>query len=57
MLAWADRRSSSQQDGETLSGTYQGTFDTADVSGTIQGDRIEFSFEGAGEHRHLHRNG
>ena len=33
------------QDGETLSGTYQGTFDTADVSGTIQGDRIEFSFE------------
>jgi hypothetical protein len=33
------------QDGETLSGTYQGTFDAADVSGTIQGDRVEFSFE------------
>ena len=33
------------QDGETLSGTYQGTFDAADVSGTIQGDRVEFWFE------------
>jgi hypothetical protein len=33
------------QDGDTLSGTYQGTFDSADVSGTVQGDRIEFRFE------------
>ncbi len=33
------------QDGDTLSGTYQGTFGAADVSGTIQGDRVEFWFE------------
>ena len=33
------------QDGDTLSGTYQGTFDSAAVSGTVQGDRIEFRFE------------
>lgn len=33
------------QDGDTLSGTYQGTFDSADVSGTVQDDRIEFRFE------------
>ena len=33
------------QDGDTLSGTYQGTFDAADVSGTVQGDQIEFRFE------------
>ena len=33
------------QDGERLSGTYQGTFDAAEVSGTIQGDRVEFRFE------------
>ena len=33
------------QDGETLSGTYQGTFDAAEVSGTIRGDRLEFWFE------------
>ena len=33
------------QDGERLSGTYQGTFDSAEVSGTIQGDLVEFWFE------------
>ena len=33
------------QDGETLSGTYQGAFDAANISGTIQGDRVEFPFE------------
>jgi hypothetical protein len=33
------------QDGDTLSGIYQGIFDEADVSGTIQDDRVEFWFE------------
>ena len=33
------------QDGERLSGTYQGTFDSAEVRGTIQGDLVEFWFE------------
>jgi len=33
------------QDGNVLSGTYEGTFGEADVSGTIQGDQIEFWFE------------
>ena len=33
------------QDGERLSGIYQGTFDSAEVSGTIQGDLVEFWFE------------
>ena len=34
-----------QQDGETLSGTYQGTFGDADVTGTVSGNDIEFTFE------------
>ena len=33
------------QDGNVLSGTYEGTFGEAAVSGTIQGDQIEFWFE------------
>ena len=39
------------QDGETLTGTYEGTFGSASVTGTVKGDMIEFTFgaEGAGE--------
>ena len=33
------------QDGNVLSGTFDGTLGEADVSGTIQGDQIEFGFE------------
>src|SRR5437763_5112428 len=35
-----------KQDGEKLTGTYSGTFGTADVAGTVKGDTITFSFEG-----------
>ncbi|MXZ70096.1 MAG: hypothetical protein F4Z04_01105 [Acidobacteria bacterium] len=35
-----------EQDGEELTGTYQGTFGTADVTGTVTGNRIEFRFGG-----------
>ena len=34
-----------EQDGESLSGTFEGTFGEADVSGTIQGNDVEFWFE------------
>ncbi len=34
------------QDGETLTGTYQGTFGEAEVSGTVTGSAIEFRFGG-----------
>ncbi|HLK65358.1 MAG TPA: hypothetical protein VKU19_18090 [Bryobacteraceae bacterium] len=34
-----------KQEGEKLTGTYTGTFGTADLTGTVKGDVIEFSFE------------
>jgi len=34
-----------RQNGDTLSGTFEGMFGTADVSGTIQGDEVEFWFD------------
>ena len=34
-----------KQAGEKLSGTYTGTFGTAELTGTVKGDVIEFSFE------------
>ena len=39
------------QDGDTLSGTYEGTFGNAELTGKVTGDMIEFTFgaEGAGE--------
>lgn len=33
------------QDSESLSGTYEGTFGSAEVTGTIQGSELEFWFE------------
>ena len=36
-----------KQDGEKLSGTYSGLFGTAQLTGTVKGDAIEFSFEAA----------
>ncbi len=39
------------QDGEILTGTYEGTFGRAELRGRVLGDKIEFSFgaEGVGE--------
>lgn len=37
-----------EQEGETLTGTYQGTFGAADVTGTVTGNQIEFRFGGDG---------
>jgi hypothetical protein len=34
-----------KQSGEKLTGTYNGTFGTAELTGTVKGDAIEFSFE------------
>ncbi|HTS31616.1 MAG TPA: hypothetical protein VMH81_37350 [Bryobacteraceae bacterium] len=34
-----------KQTGEKLTGTYNGTFGTAELTGTVKGDVIEFSFE------------
>ena len=34
-----------KQVGEKLTGTYSGTFGTAELTGTVKGDAIEFSFE------------
>ena len=34
------------QDGETLTGTCQGTFGEAEVSGTVTGNEIKFRFGG-----------
>ena len=34
-----------KQAGEKLSGTYNGTFGTAELTGTVKGDAIEFTFE------------
>jgi hypothetical protein len=33
-----------KQDGETLTGTYVGTFGSANLKGTVKGPAIEFSF-------------
>ena len=43
-----------QQNGETLTGTYRGTFGSATITGTVTGDMIEFTFgaEGVGEARY-----
>ena len=40
-----------EQDGETLTGTYVGTFGGANLMGTVKGDVIEFSFEAEGAGR------
>ena len=37
-----------EQDGDQLSGTYQGTFGAADVTGRVDGDQVEFWFETQG---------
>ena len=39
-----------KQDGEMLTGTYEGTFGQADLTGKVTGDTIEFTFgaEGVG---------
>ena len=37
-----------KQDGEKLSGKYKGQFGEADVTGTLKGNAIEFSFEAQG---------
>jgi hypothetical protein len=34
-----------KQAGEKLTGTYSGTFGTAELTGTVTGDDIQFSFE------------
>ena len=34
-----------KQAGEKITGTYSGTFGTADLTGTVKGNAIEFSFE------------
>jgi len=34
-----------KQTGEALSGTYSGTFGQAQVTGTVKGDQIEWSFD------------
>lgn len=33
-----------KQEGETLTGTYEGVFGTAEVTGTVKGNQIEFRF-------------
>lgn len=40
-----------KQEGETLTGKYNGQFGEADIKGTVKGNKIEFSFdvEGAGK--------
>ena len=35
-----------QQTGDALAGTYKGTFGEAKVTGTVKGDKVEFSFSG-----------
>lgn len=37
-----------KQDGETLTGTYEGTFGSADVTGTVKGNEIQFTFGAQG---------
>jgi len=36
-----------KQDGEMLTGTYSGTVGKADVTGTVKGDHVEWSFDAA----------
>jgi hypothetical protein len=36
-----------KQDGEKLTGTYSGRFGKANLSGTVKGDKVEFSFDAA----------
>ena len=38
-----------KQDGEALTGTYVGTFGSANLKGTIKGTAIEFSFSADGQ--------
>jgi hypothetical protein len=38
-----------KQEGEKLTGRYKGTFGEADVTGTVKGDKIEFSFKVSGQ--------
>lgn len=35
-----------EQKGETLSGTYSGVLGQANVTGTVKGDQVEWSFDG-----------
>ncbi len=44
-----------KQKGENLTGTYQGAFGEADVTGTIDGDEIEFSFNAQGETKVIYK--
>jgi len=37
-----------EQDGETLTGSYEGLFGTAAITGTVKGNQIEFRFGGDG---------
>jgi hypothetical protein len=34
-----------KQTGETLTGTYEGTFGKASVTGTVKGDKVEWAFD------------
>lgn len=38
-----------KQEGEKLTGRYKGTFGEADLTGTVKGDKIEFSFKVSGQ--------
>jgi hypothetical protein len=38
-----------KQDGEKLTGKYKGAFGEADLTGTVKGDKIEFSFKVSGQ--------
>jgi hypothetical protein len=38
-----------KQEGEKLTGKYKGTFGEADLTGTVKGDKIEFSFKVTGQ--------
>jgi hypothetical protein len=38
-----------KQDGEKLTGRYKGLFGEADLTGTVKGDKIEFSFKVSGQ--------
>ena len=38
-----------KQDGERLTGKYKGLFGEADLTGTVKGDKIEFSFKVSGQ--------
>jgi hypothetical protein len=42
-----------KQTGEKLTGTYTGLFGTAELTGTVKGDDIEFSFEAEAEGQKL----